>query len=76
MASASAWNVGNEASRKILVKLGHSAVIRFRLYGNAYNDLLNMEILGIVGDVAPNYGITLDEAIARQRNDGVNGDLM
>ncbi len=31
-----------------------------------------MELLGIVGDTVPDYDITLDEAIERQRNDHGN----
>ncbi len=42
-------------------------------YGQTFNDVLNMQILGIVGDTIPDYGITLDEAIERQRNGHVNG---
>ncbi len=82
-APSAAWNEGDLESRRILVRLGHSQVIRFRQYGGAYNDVLNMEALGILGDVEVDYNITLDEAIERQRDrlghgngNDLNDDLM
>ncbi len=73
-APSAAWNIGNEDCRRILVRLGHSDVIKFRIYGAAFNDVLNMEVLGIVGDGVVDYNISLDEAIARQRNDEANNN--
>ncbi len=54
-APSAAWNIGDVASRQILVRLGHSGSIRLQDYGAAYNDLLNMRLLGIIGDAVPDY---------------------
>ncbi len=78
-----AWNYGGLECRRTLVKLGHCDLIRLRQFGEAFGDVLNMTILGIIGDNVPDYNITLAEAIERNGNNnnnnnfnGLNDDLM
>ncbi len=70
-APSAAWNVADEEGRRILVSLGHIGSIRMSSYALAFNDTLNCQILGILGDVEPDFTVTLDEAIERaERNAG------